>query len=173
MNANKLPYCVVCGEEQRLRFKVQPTEVDVRGESILLHLSVKVCEACGVIQDADGIDPMELAFAEYRKRRDLLTPEQIKAIRERFGLSQQSFAALLGMSEATINRYERGALQDEAHDHAIRTCEVPGVMDDLLRRRGDRLSEKKRRRLQEALQGTAQPGHRELRSIQLDSPETT
>jgi DNA-binding transcriptional regulator YiaG len=47
-------------------------------------------------------------FSEYRKLKGLLTPEAIRKLRERYRLSQKSLTALLGMSEATINRYEGG-----------------------------------------------------------------
>src|SRR5258708_1018532 len=38
----------------------------------------------------------------------LLTPDEIQAIRERFGLTQAEFARLTGIGEATISRWERG-----------------------------------------------------------------
>ena len=71
--------------------------------------------------------------------------------------AQKSFAALLGMSEATINRYEGGGLQDEAHDQAIRACENHDVIRDLLDRRGDRLSGWQRTRVEAALAGEPKP----------------
>ena len=36
------------------------------------------------------------------------TPEQIKALRQRTGLSEKAFAALIGIQFATINRWEKG-----------------------------------------------------------------
>jgi DNA-binding XRE family transcriptional regulator len=38
----------------------------------------------------------------------MLTPDEIRAIRKRFGRSQEWFAQTLGVSFATINRWERG-----------------------------------------------------------------
>jgi len=79
----------------------------------------------------------------------------MRQIRKRYRLSQKSFAALLGMSEATINRYEKGALQDQTHDTAMRACEDPGFVRDLLQRRGHLLSEWQRQRVEKALAGHA------------------
>ena len=128
-------------------------EFDVRGETVLLDVPVRVCAACGTFEYEPGVDPAAMAFAEYRRRKDLLTPEQIKGLRNRYRLSQKSLAVLLGMSEATINRYERGALPDSAHDAALRACEEPGHVRRLLARNGAKLSEWQRQRVEAALDG--------------------
>ena len=145
-------FCVACGDDREIRREKQTVEYDVRGEKIGLELPVRVCQTCGTIE-AEGVDPAEMAFAEYRRRKGLLTPEQIHGIRKQYKLSQRSLAALLGMSEATINRYEGGGLQDEAHDQAIRSCQNPDTMRNILQRRGDRLSDWRRQRIEEVLEG--------------------
>ena len=115
-----LDYCVVCGGEQ-VRDENKQMDFDVRGQTMRVEVPVRVCSACDTAYQSD-VDPAELAFAAYREQKGLLSPVEIKSIRKQFRLSQKSFAALLGMSEATINRYEGGGLQDEAHDQAIRSC---------------------------------------------------
>ena len=157
-------YCVICGGDRRFRHDQQPTEFQVRGETLVFDVPVKVCESCGTVEEEEGVDPAKIAFAKYRSRKGLLGPEEIEAIRESYRLSQKSLAALLGMSEATINRYEGGGLQDEAHDQAIRACRNPEVMRDLFQRRGDRLSEWQRRKAEQALRG-----EEEKRGLLLDA----
>ena len=146
-------YCIACGQDGPLRRERKSAEFDVRGETLHIEYPVKACPSCGTTEVEQSVDPSEIAFAEYRKRKQLLTPERIKEIRERYLLSQKSFAALLGMSEATINRYDGGGIQAEAHDQAIRGSETPDAMRDLLGRRGDRLSDWKRKRVEAALAG--------------------
>ena len=147
-------YCVVCGEERSFRHEQQSVEFEVRGETLIFDVPVKVCAACGVIEDE--VDPAEIAFQMYRKEKGLQTPQQIREIRERYRLSQKSFAALLGMSEATINRYEGGGVQNKVQDTAIRSCANPDIMRDHLQRRGDQLSDFQRRRVEESLKGEGQ-----------------
>ena len=146
-------YCVACGEEHSVRQKQQSVEFEVRGETMVFDVPVKICDACGTIEVAEGVDPAEIAFQMYREKEGLLTPLQIREIRGRYSLSQKSFAALLGMSEATINRYEGGGIQNEVNDTAIRDCANPDTMRNLLQRRGDRLSAFQRQRVEEALEG--------------------
>ena len=153
MSSTATHYCVICGTDREFRYQRQPTEFDVRGETLVVDVPVKVCVTCKTIEAEEGVDPVEVAFSQYRERKGLLAPPEIRRIREQYRLSQRSFASLLGMSEATINRYEGGGLQTEAHDHAIRACENATVMRDLLRRHGDRLSAWQRQRVEEALRG--------------------
>lgn len=46
-------------------------------------------------------------------------------LREKYGLSQQQLARLLGWGRVTVQRYEKGALQDTAHDLLLRQLEDP------------------------------------------------
>lgn len=108
-----------------------------------------------MIEEGFG-DPTVRLYAEYRQRHGLLSPQQIRAIREKYALSQDGFATLLGTSPATLARYEGGSLQDKAYDQLLRACEFPSVMRDLLRREGEHLSPKQRRDVDAALAALAQ-----------------
>lgn len=44
-----------------------------------------------------------------------LTPQDIKDIRAKYGLSQRSFARLLGLGEASLARYEKGQKPSRAN----------------------------------------------------------
>ena len=59
------------------------------------------------------------AYNEYRRRHKLLQPEEIKEIREQYGLSQRSFAKILNWGDKTVHRYENGSLQDKAHNSLL------------------------------------------------------
>jgi len=128
---------------------------EVRGTKVTVPAEVEVCLACGeaISDETRDSEVMRRVYSAYRKQHGLLTPEEIRNIRRRYKLSQRSFAALLRMSEATINRYENGALQAGAHDTAIRACGSPPCMLDILQRHGDVLTEWQRQRAEAALAG--------------------
>jgi putative zinc finger/helix-turn-helix YgiT family protein len=139
-------YCPRCEEDRRFVHEEREETFDVRGEEIRLTVPLWVCADCGEpIPDETFGDPVERAHDAYRERRGLLGPAEIQRIREQWGLSQVAFATLLGMSPATINRYEQGALQQEKEDELIRACDNRDQMRDLLRRRGHLLTERQRR----------------------------
>lgn len=56
----------------------------------------------------------------YRAAKRLLTSEQIKDIRQNYGLTQKEFSNLLGWGDITIQRYEKKLIQDETYDNLLR-----------------------------------------------------
>lgn len=80
----------------------------------------------------------------YRKKKGLLTSDEIVAIRESYGLSQVDLAKLLGWGEATISRYESKAIQDEAYDMMLRLVkDDPLKAMELFKKNSDKFSESK------------------------------
>lgn len=73
-----------------------------------------------------------------------LTAQDIKDIRGRYGLSQKSFARILGLGEASVARYEAGQKPSKANANLIRAAKIPRFMLDCLRRDGDALTERER-----------------------------
>lgn len=69
-----------------------------------------------------------------------ITIEEIKEIRGRYGLSQQAFARLLGIGEASMVRYENGQKPSRANANLIRAARHPEFMADCLSRDGDMLT---------------------------------
>lgn len=64
--------------------------------------------------------------------------QQIKEIRKHYGLSQQAFARLLGIGEASITRYEKGIAPTKANANLIRAAMIPEFMAGCLERDGRR-----------------------------------
>ena len=63
--------------------------------------------------------------------------QQIKEIRKHYGLSQQAFARLLGIGEASITRYEKGIAPTKANANLIRAAMIPAFMAGCLERDGE------------------------------------
>lgn len=68
----------------------------------------------------------------YRKEKGLLLPNEIKAIRELYELSQKNLSKILGWGEKTITRYENGSIQDLGHNKMLNLIKDPIVMNELL-----------------------------------------
>jgi putative zinc finger/helix-turn-helix YgiT family protein len=142
----------MCEAEREVRAQVSHEDYTVRGEKVAIEVPRLICATCGeaMVEEAFG-DPTLKVYAEYRRRHGLLSPEQIRAIREKYGLSQEAFATLLGASPATFARYEGGSLQDKAYDQLIRACDDPAYIADLVAREGRQLSSRQLERVQAAL----------------------
>jgi len=110
-----------------------------------------VCAECGEEFYSEELDNATLvrAYNEYRRRHKLLLPEEIKKIREQYGLSQRSFAKLLNWGDKTICRYENGSIQDKAHNSLLLFLREPENMRTYLTENEVSLDEKQKSRLLE------------------------
>jgi putative zinc finger/helix-turn-helix YgiT family protein len=77
----------------------------------------------------------EDAIAVYRKRHGLLSADEIRAVRERFGLTQSELARLLHLGANTVSRWESGRnVQTEAMELLLRLLrDLRGSLDYLRR----------------------------------------
>jgi putative zinc finger/helix-turn-helix YgiT family protein len=107
-------YCAVISEERNEEFVVRGEKMSISGE-------VDVCADCGAVFWTEKYDAlMKSAYEEYKKVYGLLSSEEIRQIREIYGLSQDLFSAILGIGPASLQRYETGAVQTIAYDGIIR-----------------------------------------------------
>lgn len=60
----------------------------------------------------------------YRKSMGLLSTDEIKQIRSKYGISQNDLCVVLGWGKKTITRYEGHAIQDKAHDSILRKISI-------------------------------------------------
>src|SRR5437660_11029946 len=126
--------CPTCGTkmvEKRatLRLPVNGEEMSVPS---IAHLR---CPKCGeiVLRFQDSKRLQEDAIAIYRKMHGLLSADEIRAIRERFSLTQADLARLLRLGSNTVSRWEaRRNVQTAAMDILLRMIrDLPGSIEYL------------------------------------------
>ena len=90
-------YCEECGKEVETKIIIKTEHYDVCGDPIEVDAQVLLCADCGEEFFCEELDNATLvnAYNKYRRNHKLLFPEDIKKIREQYGLSQRSFAKLL------------------------------------------------------------------------------
>jgi putative zinc finger/helix-turn-helix YgiT family protein len=117
--------------ERRLALKVPVNGEDVSVPSAL-HLRCPKCDEV-VLRFSEARRLQEDGIAHYRKKHGLLSANDIRAIRERFGLTQSELARLLHLGANTISRWESGRnVQTEAMEMLLRLLrDVPGSFDYL------------------------------------------
>lgn len=131
VGADSCPSCgsAMSGRRARLPFPVNGEEILVPSAS---HLR---CPSCGEIvlgfEDARRLSTDAIAI--YRRKHGLLSADDIRAMRARFGLTQRELARLLRLGGNTISRWEAGRnVQTEAMDVLLRLLrDVPGSLDYL------------------------------------------
>ena len=130
-------FCPICSAMRDAKFIEYDEHCEIHGVELAYHVTAYECTTCGE-ELADPADPdlMRPVYDAYRAASGTLPPEEVKAIRERSGLSQVGFATILGMSPATINRYEMGAPLAVKEDNLIRMAGIPSAMRMLMQQRG-------------------------------------
>ena len=125
--------CPLCDKIHEVDEMERTTTLTIKGEKVIYNERFYFCANSDEDEnefETGGMMNKNLLNARnaYRKKKGLLTSDEIVAIRESYGLSQVDLAKLLGWGEATISRYESKAIQDEAYDMMLRL-----VKDDPLK----------------------------------------
>lgn len=139
---NNEVYCEQCGKEVEVNYIKKQVIHKIYGEDIEVEVTIPYCKENGCelsILDLEE-ERYDQAYNKYRKIKGLLTPEEIKNIREKYGLSQRAFSRVLGFSESTVNRYELGAIQDSVHNIIMLLSSEPANMNILLSQNKSNLS---------------------------------
>jgi putative zinc finger/helix-turn-helix YgiT family protein len=146
-------YCEKCRQFNETTVKKIEEEYTVKNESIVIEANVRYCNVCGEElwdNELDGAN-LEHAYNVFREKRGLLSCNQIKQIRNKYGLSQSAFAKLLGVGEKTITRYENGAIQEKAQDNLIRLVEDAAAFEKLFKLNQGEISSKDVQKLKNRL----------------------
>lgn len=140
--------CPNCEKETELELVRAKEVVEVRGAPIEVDAEFFKCTGCGAeFENTRGPDSLALAYREYRRRHDMLQPEQIRDWRKQYGLTQKELSRLLGWGFVTLSRYENGALQVDAHEKILRLAMEPHNLITLIGETPEALSDHKRARL--------------------------
>ena len=114
----KKKYCPKClSEDVKLTEELEVLEVREQGmEEVQYWLPQIECTDCGTSVSFEAVSAMHDAacFAQ-----NLITAEQIKRIRKRYHMNTAAFAALTGISETSIKRWESRAFFPNRSDTTL------------------------------------------------------
>ena len=111
--------CPLCGEGH-ITPRTESLETEYRGQQGTVTLRYAECDACGseITGDADGRANKRAVLA-FRKSVDgLLTGAEIRALREKLGITQEQASRLFGGGPKAFSKYEA---DDVAPSEAMNT----------------------------------------------------
>jgi len=160
-------FCPHCEVDRELELVSTQRTYEIRGDEISIPVEELRCSECEKTFDPpdSSVDPLEVAYREYRRRHQMLQPQEIKALRNNLGLTQQELANLLGWGGATLSRYENGALQDEAHETTLRLLHDPKNVLKLIGSNPESVASDKLSRIVSALNELIEEGELSFRQI--------
>ncbi len=112
-----------CIEENTFTYGIGPKAV-----KLTAFVPVLTCYACGFrYTDEIGEEIQHKAVCDHL---GVMTPKEITDLRKRYGLSQKDFARLTKIGEASLARWEKGELiQNAANDNLLRLLISPKNME--------------------------------------------
>jgi putative zinc finger/helix-turn-helix YgiT family protein len=100
------------------------------------RVPLRSCSECGFsFLDCIAEEAQHEAICRHLR---LLTPAEVKAIRKSYGMTRAEFARVTRLGEATVGRWERGELlQNAAYDQFLYILSYPENMERLTHRYGN------------------------------------
>ena len=138
-------FCPECGYKELIE-TCSPMVEEFKGENITVEGITRFeCPQCGeyVISAAQGDELDDILYEEYRKRTGLLSPNEIKTIRKKYGWTQVEFEKILGVSSPTVSRWESNAvIQTKVADNLMRAIrQDESFAEELAQRAGVKMPE--------------------------------
>ena len=114
-------YCPYCKKE--VEYKIEKRDVkEFRGIEINSYENVAVCKECHQDLYVNEIEEKnnERIYELYREKANIIKPQDIVQLREKYDISQRELTAILGFGKMTINRYERGGVPTKSQSDYIK-----------------------------------------------------
>lgn len=143
--------------------EIEVEEIKVRRSYTVKKASIEIedrfyrCSLCEEEWSVEGFDAMAEVYRIYRDLHRMVQPSVLKAWRKKWGLTQEELAKLLGWSEATVVRYEKGSLQEKSHDNELHMAMTPQGLKVLVEQTPDAIPQEKRASIEAGLKPSLAP----------------
>ena len=114
-------YCPYCRKE--VDYKIEKRDLkEFRGIKINTYENVAVCKECHQDLYVNEIEEKnnKRIYELYREKANIIKPQDIVNLREKYDISQRELTAILGFGKMTINRYERGGVPTKSQSDYIK-----------------------------------------------------
>lgn len=105
-----------------------------RGETFSVNVRYYLCEDTGeqfTTSEQDELWTSEL-YNQYRVKHGIPSPEEIKSIREGYGLNYTQMSRMLGFGINQLKNYEEGQVPSESNGKMLKIVANPFTMMNLL-----------------------------------------
>lgn len=114
-------YCPYCKKE--VEYKIEKRNIkEFKGIEINTYENVAVCKECHQDLYVNEIEEKnnERIYELYREKANIIKPQDIVDLREKYDISQRELTSILGFGKMTINRYERGGVPTKSQSDYIK-----------------------------------------------------
>ncbi|MCK8823593.1 type II TA system antitoxin MqsA family protein [Fuchsiella alkaliacetigena] len=143
-------YCDKCEDLNNYFIEVEQETFNIMDkEKVTIKAEIAKCSECknSLFQEELEEKNQKKAFDLYRENNNLLFTEQIKEIRNQYGLTQKEMSKLLGWGEITYHRYENGCIPSQAHNNQLTLMKDPRNVKRTLKEGNHNLNEEAAQKL--------------------------
>lgn len=114
--------CTCCMEEHEVKTVLIKERTIFKNVNVNYDATYLYCDlADELYANEDQLQENDIHLKDaYRKMEGLLTSNEIRDIRGKYGISQSDLCILLGWGQKTVTRYESHQVQDRAHDTILK-----------------------------------------------------
>ncbi len=123
----------ITGKEMPL--KTEMKTMSFRKEGFEIVYQYYYCDASGnqfTTTELDELNTLQV-YHLYRQKHGLPFPEDIKRIREKYGLSQRKMSQVLGLGINTYGAYEKGEVPSDSIGNLIQLADDPKSFERIVR----------------------------------------
>lgn len=119
--------CPHCEHVREVELVEIDEHVTIKGRNVPFKANLYRCSTCGSEFEMPGqLDAnLDAAREAYARLYEAPNPEQLVALRSRYGASQKAFGMILGFGELTMNSYEQGASPDSTNRLLLKLADNP------------------------------------------------
>lgn len=134
-------FCPECGWHGNMEVIELPATLRVMGEDVSYEKLTAFCPRCNTENGDSRLvgASQKRAYDIYRYSHDIMSPEDLKALRNAYGLSVRQFSRFLGFGDQTEHRYEKGSIPDRVHANTLREAMTPDGAARLLASNRDQM----------------------------------
>lgn len=114
-------YCPYCNSEQEYYIDKRIFK-EYKGVDVNVEENVPICMKCKnelLINNIED-DNLRRIYSKYRELKNIITPSEIKQLRNKYNISQRELTAILDFGKMTINRYENGSLPSKSQSDYLK-----------------------------------------------------
>jgi len=133
-------------------------KMDFRKESFDIVFHSRKCIDTGEYFTTDELDTLNInqVYNKYREKHKMPFPDQIRSIREKYGLSATKMSELLGFGVNTWRKYESGDVPQASNGKLIKLVANPDEFKRLIEL-SDVFSEKEIKKILDRVESTIEP----------------
>lgn len=158
VEATKLKYCDNCQKEVFAKVIERISTYDLKGETFEINERVLLCD-CGEELYDEILDSETMRnLTKLYEERIGLQLDDIRSVRDQYGLSMDLFSRILGWSKSTIARYETGKyIPDSSHMAVLRRLkDHPESINEYYKLNKHKFNEKEQEKINERLLNSEQ-----------------